>query len=78
MRKSSRISEEGIFKFHTLSYIHSPDDNAEDVLKELKLLQKLRIISKKNEISNVELDMIKKYKTYEVITDREIQTEREL
>jgi hypothetical protein len=39
-------------------------------------LQKLRILSKNNEISKEELDMIKKYKTYEILTHREIEKER--
>lgn len=76
LRKSSKISGEGIFKFHTLSYIHSPDDNEEKILRELNILQKLRILSKNNEISKEELDMIKKYKTYEILTHREIEKER--
>ena len=76
LRKSSKKSGEGIFKFHTLSYIHSPDDNEEKILRELNILQKLRILSKNNEISKEELDMIKKYKTYEILTHREIEKER--
>lgn len=78
LRKSTRISEEGIFKFHTLSYIHSPDDDEEKILRELNILQKLKILSKNNEIPKEEINMIKKYKTYEVITHKEIENEREL
>lgn len=76
-RKNSRISDEGIFKFHTLSYIHSPDDNKEKILRELNILQKLRILSNNNEISKQELDIMKKYKTYDVIECREIEKDME-
>ena len=39
LSKSSKIRGKGIFKFHTLSYIHSPDDNEEKILRELNILQ---------------------------------------
>lgn len=78
LRKSSRINEEGIFKFHTLSYIHSLDDNVEKIFRELNILQRFGVLSKNNEISKAELDKIEEYRTYWSIAYKKIEKERGL
>ena len=66
----TRCQEDGLFKFHSLSYIHCPDSDKEVVLNELHLLYKEGIIDKSNEISKESIEKIMQYATFSVLQPR--------
>lgn len=77
IKEISRCHEEGLYKFHSLSYIHTPDADIKRVEVELKILENIGVLSKDNIISKQELIKMRKYGTFNIengieMTDFEI------
>ena len=70
IKSISRCPEDGLYKFHSLSYIHCPDPDKKVVFNELYLLYKEKIFDKSNEISKKELEEIMHYSTFKVLQSR--------
>ena len=70
IKSISRCQDEGLYKFHSLSYIHCPDPDKEVVFNELYLLYKEKIFDKSNEISKKNLEKIMYYSTFKVLQTR--------
>ncbi len=64
IKEISRCREEGLYKFHSLSYIHTPDADIKRVGVELKILEDLGVLSKDNIIAKQELVNMRKYGTF--------------
>lgn len=64
IKEISRCREEGLYKFHSLSYIHTPDADIKRVGVELKILEDLGVLTKDNIISKQELMKMRKYGTF--------------
>lgn len=79
LKPISRCQDEGLFKFHSLSYLHCPDAEVGKVLNELNLLQSEGVFNEENEISMLELENIKRYGTFNVFKhiEKNIDNERD-
>jgi len=76
LKEVKRYKKEGLYKFHSLSYIHCPDADIIKVLDEMNLLHNEGIIATQNEISIGQLNEIKKYRTFNVTNYKEDIWER--
>lgn len=63
------MNNEGTFMVFSINSIHSPDDNVEKTVKELKLLQEMGLLEECNIIPKTILHSIKRYKTFEFMKD---------
>lgn len=64
IKEISRCREEGLYKFHSLSYIHTPDADIRRVCVELKILEDLGVLTPNNIIGKSELVKMRKYGTF--------------
>lgn len=63
------MNQEGTFMVFSINDIHSPDDNVETTVKELKLLEDMGLLDVNNIIPKTILHSIKRYKTFEFLKD---------
>ena len=71
-----RFPDIGLYKFHTLTYIHCPDADEKTIYKELSIAESLGIFNKENQLRQEQINEVFKFKNFDIISEEYKEIEK--